>query len=73
MRSCVRDQFKLTPCRAIAHLLDMNHMMNVESIAAGTDPADEVDTSGVEDGPQGVVDTGTSLLVIPEQFIGKIL
>ena len=48
-------------------------MMNVESIAAGTDPADEVDTSGVEDGPQGVVDTGTSLLVIPEQFIGKIL
>jgi len=48
-------------------------MMNVESIAAGTDPADEVDTSGAEDGLQGIADTGTSLLVIPEKFIGKIL
>jgi len=52
---------------------DYYWMMNVESIAAGSDPADEVDTSGAENGLQGIADTGTSLLVIPEQFVGKIL
>ena len=46
-------------------------MMNVESIATGTDPADEVVTSGVEDGLQGIADTGTSLLVIPEHTVHR--
>lgn len=48
-------------------------MMNVESIAAGDDAAHKVDTSGADNGLQGIADTGTSLLVVPEQFIGKIL
>ena len=52
---------------------DLYWTLNVESIAAGADPADEVDTSGAEDGLQGIADTGTSLLVIPRKFIGKIL
>merc|ERR1712195_390017 len=48
-------------------------MMNVESIAAGTDKEDEIMTGGHQHGLQGIADTGTSLLVIPEQFIGKIM
>jgi len=48
-------------------------MMNVESIAAGDDAAHKVDTSGADNGLQGIADTGTSLLVVPEQYIGKIM
>ena len=51
-------------------------MMDVESIAADEE---EIQTGGkdyqggAEHGLQGIADTGTSLLVVPEQFIGKIM
>jgi hypothetical protein len=52
---------------------DKYWMMNVESISAGSDPADEVYTGDPQHGLQGIADSGTSLLVVPQQYIGKIM
>ena len=61
------------PIKYHAGQSDNYWMMNVESIAAGSDKENEIDTSGVHHGLQGIADTGTSLLVIPEQFIGGLM
>jgi len=48
---------------------------NIEKIAAGDHPDDEVKTGtkGSNDWLQGIADTGTSLMVLPKRFIGKLI